>query len=433
MKKHDLLAIGFMTFALFLGAGNLIFPPSLGLEAGTNLFPAMGGFLITAVGLPAFTLVVLGRISTTQNLTQPLPSWLARTFWVALFTAIGPAFGMPRAVTVAYEMGLKPFLASDQLLLFSVVFCGLTLALAFRPGRLVDYIGKVMTPLLILMLLALALAAIISPLGLPQAPSADYQQNAVTHGLIQGYMTMDAIAAVGFGWVIIQAINGKGVTEPKAVASTAFKVAVIYAVLMAGCYLAMGYVGATSTTVAANATNGGEILTRYVAGEFGIYGQWLLAAIIVMACLTTTVGLTNACAEYYKQTFNAPFSLTASIVVVLTCIIANFGLEQILAVSLPAILVICPVAIALVLTAFVLPSKKVSAWVYNASLLAALILGGLDALNILGQIPENLGATLARMLPLYGAHASWLLPCLLVLTLSRLQVVSKTVMIKATE
>lgn len=283
------------------------------------------------------------------------------------------------------------------------------------------------------MLLALALAAIFSPLGVPQAPSADYQYNAVTQGLIQGYMTMDAIAAVGFGWVIIQAINGKGVTEPKAVAKTAFKVAAIYAVLMAGCYLAMGYVGATSSTVAANATNGGQILTNYVAGEFGIYGQWLLAAIIVMACLTTTVGLTNACAEYYKQTFNAPFSLTATIVVLLTGTIANFGLEQILAVSLPAILVICPVAIALVLAAFVLSSKKASAWAYNVCLMVALIFGGLDAMNILGQIPESLGVTLTRMLPLYGAHASWLLPCLLVLTLSRLQVAGKAGLVKVAE
>ncbi|WP_299014227.1 branched-chain amino acid transport system II carrier protein [uncultured Photobacterium sp.] len=426
MKTQDLFATGLMTFALFLGAGNLIFPPSLGLEAGTHLFQAMAGFLITAVGLPAFTLIVLGRISSSQNLTRPLPNWLGKTFWVLLFTAIGPAFGMPRAVTVAYEMGIKPFVTSDHLMLFSVAFSATTLLLAFKPGRLVDYIGKVMTPMLILMLLALAFAAIFFPLGLPQAPTADYQQNAVTQGLIQGYMTMDAIAAVGFGWVIIQTINSKGVTEPKDVAKTSLKVALIYAVLMSGCYIAIGYVGATSTPVAANAANGGEILTRYVAGEFGAYGQWLLAAIIVMACLTTTVGLTNASAEYYKQSFNAPFSMTAAIVVVLTGFIANFGLEQILTVSLPAILVLCPVAIALVLASFVFPGKKSVSSTYIGMLTTAFVFGGIDALSILGQMPESLHAALEHSLPLYTAHASWFLPCMIVLALSRLQNVKAT-------
>jgi branched-chain amino acid:cation transporter, LIVCS family len=248
--------------------------------------------------------------------------------------------------------------------------------------------------------------------------------------LIQGYMTMDAIAAVGFGWVIIQAINAKGITEPRAVANTACKVAIIYAVLMTGCYVAMGYVGATSASVAANATNGGEILAKYVAGQFGIYGQWLLATIIVMACLTTTVGLTNACAEYYKQTFKTRFPVTAIIVVALTGIIANLGLEQILAVSLPAILVLCPVAIALVLSSFVLPSltlsnKKEKSFTHVIVLFTALFFGGIDALNILEKMPNNMHSLLLQVLPLYNAHASWLLPCLLILGVSYLKTIKK--------
>ncbi|HIF9272263.1 TPA: branched-chain amino acid transport system II carrier protein [Photobacterium damselae] len=418
MKTQDLLAIGLMTFALFLGAGNLIFPPSLGLDAGTSLFTAMSAFLITAVGLPAFTIIVLGRISCTQYLTNALPKWLATTFWVLLFTAIGPAFGMPRAVTVAYEMGIKPFMTQDHLMVFSIIFSALTLLLAFKPGKLVDYIGKFMTPALILMLLALGLSAFISPLGVPGHPVGDYQHKAVTSGLIQGYMTMDAIAAVGFGWVIIQAIRAKGITEPKMISSVTFKVALIYAVLMAGCYIAMGYVGATASTIAEHGVNGSVILTRYVAGEFGPYGQYLLAAIIIMACLTTTVGLTNACAEYYKETFNASFGLTATCVVVLTGIIANFGLEQILKVSLPAILVLCPVAIALVLASFTASTVSVSAYTHTAVLFTAAVFGSVDAISILGKMPKELNDLFQHALPLYNAHASWLLPCLVILVLT---------------
>ena len=118
LKTQDIFVLGLTTFALFLGAGNLIFPPAMGLDAGTSLTSAMSGFLITAVGLPAFTIIVLGRIGNTNNLTKALPNWLGTTFWVLLFTAIGPAFGMPRAVTVAYEMGIQPFFANDHLVAF---------------------------------------------------------------------------------------------------------------------------------------------------------------------------------------------------------------------------------------------------------------------------------------------------------------------------
>ncbi len=405
---------------MFLGAGNIIFPPFLGLEAGTQFFPAMLGFLLTAVGLPALTLIVLGRLSDSGQLTQALPKPLAIAFWVLLFIAIGPAFGMPRAVTVAYEMGIKPFFSGDHLMLFSVMFVGATLLLAFQRGKLVDYIGKVMTPLLVLMLAALALAAIITPLGVLGDPSASYQNKAITSGLIQGYMTMDAIAAVGFGWVIIKAIRDKGCESPKDVFQATLKVTLIYALLMSACYLAMAYVGATSTSIAEGATNGGELLTRYVAEIFGPLGQYLLAGIIIMACLTTTVGLTNACAEYSQQTFRTPFAITAIIVTAMTGVVANFGLEQILAISLPAILILCPVAIALVLAAWFLPTTKHNTISYVSVVMISVVFGGLDALHILGLLSDSLSASLTHYIPLFSAHASWFLPVVITVFISLL-------------
>ena len=407
-----------MTFAMFLGAGNIIFPPFLGLEAGTQYIPAMLGFLVTAVGLPALTLIVFGRLSDSAQLTKALPKPLAIAFWVLLFAAVGPAFAMPRAVTVAYEMGIKPFVSGDYLMIFSIVFVTVTLLLAFQRGKLVDYIGKIMTPLLVLMLAALAVAAFITPLGPLSVPTLDYQQKAVTSGLIQGYMTMDAIAAVGFGWIIIKAIRDKGCESSQEIFQATLKVTLVYAFLMSACYLAMAYVGATSASVAEGATNGGELLTRYVAAIFGPLGQYLLAGIIIMACLTTTVGLTNACAEYYQQTFRSPFAITATIVAILTGIIANFGLDQILTVSLPAILILCPVAIALVLTAFILPTTKRNSAAYVMIVMISLVFGGLDALNILGLLPEYLSAVLTKYIPLFEAHASWCLPVVLAVFIS---------------
>ena len=419
MTNQNSLAIGLMTFAMFLGAGNIIFPPFLGLEAGTQYIPAMLGFLITAVGLPALTLIVFGRLSDSAQLTNALPRPLAIGFWVLLFTAVGPAFAMPRAVTVAYEMGIKPFVSGDYLMSFSIIFVALTLLLAFQRGNLVDYIGKIMTPLLVIMLAILAVAAFVTPLGPLSVPTLDYQQSAVTSGLIQGYMTMDAIAAVGFGWVIIKAIRDKGCESTQGIFQATFKVMLVYAFLMSACYLAMAYVGATSASVATGATNGGELLTRYVAAVFGPLGQYLLAGIIIMACLTTTVGLTNACAEYYQQSFRSPFAVTASIVAILTGIIANFGLDQILTVSLPAILILCPVAIALVLTALILPTTKRNSAAYVTIVMISLVLGCLDALSILGLLPESLTMILIKYVPLFDAHASWLVPVFAAIAISK--------------
>lgn len=413
-----------MTFALFLGAGNLIFPPMMAQQAGENWLIAIGGFLLTAVGLPAFTLIVLGRLSSADKLTASLPRWMDRTFWFLVLTTLGPAFVLPRAVTVAYEMGIKPFYNENGLLMFSFLFCALTLMLSLKPGKLVNYIGKFMTPALIAMLSLLVLAALINPLGSPSAAIDIYQSAPTVNGMIQGYMTLDAIAAVAFGWVIIQAIRSTGIDCDNAIASYTFRVAFIYAVLMSLCYLAMGYLGSTSSSIAPHSTNGGEILTRYAAGEFGTFGQILLATITLMACLTTTIGLTNANSEYYQNTYGIPFKLCATVIMLLTAIISNVGLETIIAVSLPAILILCPIAISLIMAVISIPASldhhnNTFSTSQTVVVVIAILFGAIDALHILEKIPASLDQYLESSLPLFNAHASWLLPVVITIIISR--------------
>ncbi|WP_072054961.1 branched-chain amino acid transport system II carrier protein [Aliivibrio fischeri] len=425
MNRRDLAAIGFMTFALFLGAGNLIYPPLMAQQAGENWLIAIVGFLLTAVGLPAFTLVVLGRLSSADKLTALLPKWMDRSFWFLVLTTLGPAFVLPRAVTVAYEMGMKPFYSGNGLMVFSALFCALTLWLALKPGKLVDYIGKVMTPALIAMLAVLVIAALVNPLGEPSQAIEVYQQAPAVNGLIQGYMTLDAIAAVAFGWVIIQTIRSKGIEDKKAISYYTIRIAVIYSVLMSLCYLAMGYLGSTSSEIAPSATNGGEILTRYAAGEFGMLGQILLAAITLMACLTTTIGLTNANSEYYKNTYGVTFKVSATVIMVLTAIISNFGLETIIEVSLPAILILCPIAISLII-AMVLISEKLESNTPTISMshtvvvCIAALFGTIDALHILGKLPKGITAFCEQWLPLFSSHTSWLLPVFITIFVHKL-------------
>nr|OED58352.1 branched-chain amino acid transport system II carrier protein [Aliivibrio fischeri] len=414
-----------MTFALFLGAGNLIYPPLMAQQAGENWLIAIVGFLLTAVGLPAFTLVVLGRLSSADKLTALLPKWMDRSFWFLVLTTLGPAFVLPRAVTVAYEMGVKPFYSGNGLMVFSALFCALTLWLALKPGKLVDYIGKVMTPALIAMLAVLVIAALVNPLGEPSQAIEVYQQAPAVNGLIQGYMTLDAIAAVAFGWVIIQTIRSKGIEDKKAISYYTIRIAVIYSVLMSLCYLAMGYLGSTSSEIAPSATNGGEILTRYAAGEFGMLGQILLAAITLMACLTTTIGLTNANSEYYKNTYGVTFKISATVIMVLTAIISNFGLETIIEVSLPAILILCPIAISLIIAMVLISEKSESntltiSMSHTVVVCIAALFGTIDALHILDKLPKGITVFCEQWLPLFSSHTSWLLPVFITIFVHKL-------------
>ncbi|UTV29786.1 branched-chain amino acid transport system II carrier protein [Photobacterium atrarenae] len=412
MKKRDITAIGFTTFALFLGAGNLIFPPMMAQQAGELWLFAMAGFLISAVGLPALTIIVLGRLSSASKLTSALPTWLDKTFWLTVFITLGPAFVLPRAVNVAYEMGIQPFTSTDQLLPFSSTFCAVSLLLAIRPGKLVDIIGKYMTPALIAMLSALVIAAIFEPQGTTTPARDGYQASPLTRGLLEGYMTLDAIAAVAFGWVIIQAIKAKGVEAPDQIRHYSYTIAGIYVVLMSGCYLAMGYLGATSSTIAANATNGGMLLTSYAGAILGPVGQSLLAIITLTACLTTVIGLTNANAEYFQQTYRLKFNHVATGVIILAAIVSNVGLEQLITFSLPLILTLCPVAVALILAAC-LPAEKTSSLKYLVY--TAALFGSLDTLSVLALMPDGLEHLLQQWLPLYPQHLSWFIPSLLVL------------------
>lgn len=194
---------------------------------------------------------------------------------------------------------------------------------------------------------------------------------------------------------------------------------------MSLCYLAMGYLGSTSSEIAPSATNGGEILTRYAAGEFGMLGQILLAAITLMACLTTTIGLTNANSEYYKNTYGVTFKVSATVIMVLTAIISNFGLETIIEVSLPAILILCPIAISLIIAMVLIPEKSESntptiSMSHTVVVCIAALFGTIDALHILGKLPEGITAFCEQWLPLFSSHTSWLLPVFITIFVHKL-------------
>ena len=313
MSTGDMVAIGLMLFALFFGAGNLIFPPALGQAAGTNFWPAIIGFLLTGVGLPLLGVLAIGLSGHNhlQSMANRINPTFSLVFTVILYLSIGPFFAIPRTGTVSYEIGIKPFLPATAggfdlgLLIYTIVFFVIVGSLSLNPSKIVDRVGKLMTPLLLIALLILLVATFVNPLDKAMAPIGDYVNNSFLTGFQEGYLTMDTLASLVFGIIVINAIKAKGITEPKRIAGLTLKVGLIASGCLALIYLGLGYLGNTANFAAGEANNGPAILTEASAMYFGVYGNIILGFAIIFACLTTAIGLISSCASYFQTISHA--------------------------------------------------------------------------------------------------------------------------------
>ena len=416
LKGFDLLALGFMTFALFLGAGNIIFPPSAGMASGEFIWQAALGFLLTGVGLPLLTVVALARVGGGMDrLTAPLGKVAGTVLAVAVYLAIGPLFATPRTAVVSFEMGIAPFSgnAGMPLFIYTLVFFAAMLFLVLNPGQLVNRIGKFITPVLLAALLVLGGAAIFAPAGEVGAASESYRASPLIKGFLEGYLTMDTLGALVFGIVIATAIRDRGVTEPTLVTRYSMIAGVIAAVGLSLVYLALFYLGATSQGIAAGAENGVQILTTYVQHTFGTPGSLLLAVVITLACLTTAVGLTTACGEFFSALLPVSYRTVAVVFALFSLLVANQGLTQLISVSVPVLVGLYPLAIVLVALSlldrfWVSPSR-----VFVPVMAVTLIFGVVDGLAAAGFI--DWVPVLFTQLPLADQSMGWLVPVLVML------------------
>ncbi len=406
LKLTDIIALGFMLFAFFLGAGNIIFPPLAGQLAGDHLFPAMSGFLLTAVGLPLATIIAVAIAGGSwEHLTKHLPAKASLVMAVLIFIIIGPAFAAPRTGLVAFEMAVKPLFADLNLTLFSVLFFAVAIFFSWSQGKLIDVIGKILTPALFIGLIILAVGVFLYPQGEMLAAQGEYATQPLTKGFLEGYNTMDTFGALMFGILIVDALKGKGITESSATTKYLISAALIAAAGLAFVYISLFYLGATSSSVAAGADNGGVVLSQYVMSLFGAKGQLVLSVIVLLACLTTAIGLISACSDFFST--HTPISYKAWVVIngVACAIVANVGLAQLIALSVPVLFALYPVAIALVALTFVRNKLANPQLAYRVVILVSLLFALIDAAKVSG-----LDVSFFNFLPLFEIGMGWLLP-----------------------
>jgi branched-chain amino acid:cation transporter, LIVCS family len=416
MKKHT-LSVGLMLFALFFGAGNLIFPPALGQAAGDMVWESMIGFFITGVGLPLLAVIALARAGGgLQTMTERVHPVFGTVFAFVLYLAIGPFFGIPRTGTVAFEMAALPFLPEKidmglSLLMFTLLFFSVTYLLALNPSKLVDRIGNVLTPLLLLIIGAVLVKAVISPIGKLGVAAPEYQNSPVVKGFMDGYLTMDTLGALAFGIVIINAVKQKDELKEN-VTSMVIKAGLIAAVCLVAVYGVLAYLGATSQGLG-ESENGGQILTNVVYELFGQPGNLLLGLAVALACLTTSVGLVTACAQFAVKMFpRLSYKQIIFVLSIFSAGVANLGLSQLIKVSVPVLIMIYPIAIVLILLSYLHQAFSGRSEVYMGAIIATALVSVADGLKAFGIQLEAVEKFYA-VIPLYADGIGWLIPAII--------------------
>ncbi len=419
LKGQDILALGFMTFALFVGAGNIIFPPIVGLQSGPHVWMAALGFLVTAVGLPVITVVALAKVGGGMDaLSSPIGKFFGGLLAAVCYLSVGPLFATPRTATVSFEVGVAPLTGESPLALFiySLVYFLVVLAVSMYPGKLLDTVGRFLAPLKIIALAALGIAAFMLPAGTIGEAQPQYVAAPFSQGFINGYLTMDTLGALVFGIVIVNAIRSRGVESPKLITRYA-----IIAGLSAGVGLALVYVslfrlGSGSHEVAVGATNGAAVLHAYVQHTFGSLGSGFLAVLISLACLVTAVGLTCACAEYFSRVLPLSYKTLVVILAAFSLLVSNLGLTKLIAFSIPVLTAIYPPCIALVALSFCKDFWNEQGRIVGPVMLVSFLFGLVDALKgagLAGWMPAEMAH-----LPLSEQGLAWLVPSVMTLVVA---------------
>lgn len=392
MKKLDgakLILVGVTLFSMFFGAGNLIFPPYLGYLAGEKTISAFAGFMITAVIFPVLGVTAVAKTGGLDHLCQKVHPGFALLFSFAVYLCIGPMLAIPRTASTSYAMfgfltgrlGEGTFLGMDvQLaasLLYSLLFFLAAGIVAKRPEKLKDRLGKRLTPILILLIIVLFIAGLAHGELSVNSSSGAYAASAFGTGFVEGYNTMDTLAAMVFGIVIAMNIRDLGIENNGAIARETIRGGVIAGIFLASMYGMLAFLGMRSGDLISGAQNGTEILTALAGGFFGDLGSVILAVIYFIACFNVCVGLISSCAKFFAEKLHfLGFDAWRWILTAWSFGISIMGLNTILSISVPILSIIYPVAMAVIILNL-LPIKALEKPIVHKLVVAAALLYGI--------------------------------------------------------
>lgn len=425
LTPKETLAVASLLFGLFFGAGNLIFPVHMGQAAGANSVAAILGFVITGVGLPLLGVAAMGlsRSESLLELSGQVGKGYGLFFTVLLYLTIGPCFAIPRCATTSFTVGVEPLLGGNSgtvwLLIFSVIFFLLVLFFSLRPSGILTWVGRVINPIFLIFLSLLVIASLVNPMAQVSqvVPEGDYAAQPFLTGFLEGYNTMDTLAALAFGITIVQVLRQLGLRRPEDIAKGTCLSGLFSCLLMALIYALITWMGAQSRGAYPLSANGGIALADIAHHYFGRAGQLILAATVTLACLKTSIGLVTSCAETFSLLFpKLSYKAWTWIFSLFPLVVSNLGLTAIISFSLPVLMFLYPLSITLILLSLSGKlfgrDRRVFVSVTAFTLAAAL-------LDFLAALPESAKAALHlesillwanTHIPLFPYGLGWLIP-----------------------
>ena len=421
--------VGSMLFGLFFGAGNLIFPVHMGQEAGTNILPVIAGFLLTGVGLPFLGVIAIGfsQCDDLYELSSRVHPGYALFLTIALNLTIGPIFALPRLGSVSYEIGLSPYIEPAHqtiaLLVFTAIFFIVALIFSLKPNKILLWIGKILNPLFLIFLAVLIIVAFIHPMGqghLHAAQSA-YTTSPFFHGFTEGYNTMDALASLVFGVIVIDTLRNLGLSTPSEMTMGALKSGIIAVVLMCIIYTCLTYIGAYSSNQFAVSANGGIALAQIADHYLGTAGAILLAIIVTLACLKTSIGLITACSDIFHKMFPNGISYEKYVFIFtfISFVVSNVGLTEIISLAVPVLMFLYPLCITLIILTFLSPIFRHDRNIYVITTIFTAIAALGDALNSTpaviksSAVVQNILGLYHSYIPFFDIGMGWTIPALI--------------------
>ena len=400
----DSIVVGFALFAMFFGAGNVVFPPYIGMHAGEQWANGFLFYFIADIGLALVAMFAILHAGGADNITGRIGHVASKVLMCAVILCIGPMVAIPRTAATTLEMSVTPFFSGMSPVVFSIIFFAVILLLSIKQSAVIDIVGKILTPALLIGLLILIVKGFVSPIG--DIVDTGVSASEVTvNGIKSGYQTMDVLAAMAFGIIILSSADEKGYTDSKSAAKMIGIAAALSGVLLMIVYFGLTYLGATASTVFPTDISRANLVIGIVELLLGKAGLIIFAIVIALACITTAVALVSSAASFFAKLANDKISYSVFVVVICvsSAVISNLGLDMIIAIATPVLDIVYPPMLVLILLSWF--GDKLHKSVYVSSVAGSLIASVLATAELYGMnIP------VIDSLPLASLGLGWLTP-----------------------
>ena len=400
----DSIVVGFALFAMFFGAGNVVFPPYIGMHAGEQWANGFLFYFIADIGLALVAMFAILHAGGADNITGRIGHVASKVLMCAVILCIGPMVAIPRTAATTLEMSVTPFFSGMSPVVFSIIFFAVILLLSIKQSAVIDIVGKILTPALLIGLLILIVKGFVSPIG--DIVDTGVSASEVTvNGIKSGYQTMDVLAAMAFGIIILSSADEKGYTDSKSAAKMIGIAAALSGVLLLIVYFGLTYLGATASTVFPTDISRANLVIGIVELLLGKAGLIIFAIVIALACITTAVALVSSAASFFAKLANDKISYSVFVVVICvsSAVISNLGLDMIIAIATPVLDIVYPPMLVLILLSWF--GDKLHKSVYVSSVAGSLIASVLATASLYGM-----NVPVIDSLPLASLGLGWLTP-----------------------